>query len=213
MWILNCSLDVEDNSLTLGYVSKFSGGPLQLKFINGHTDLNDFDEFLENTLEHYVIGLLTMPELELLEQLTYGFALGYARKKDCKHFLPLATIIEQAYQDICVMSNWIKDLFLDQPQKNTMCRFSINDGTPRLTYKKESSQQVKSIYNYAHLDLDAAHFNMDAFINFCTSTQSPLPQKMTLHQARVAHTLICENVRFACNQKSANLFCFAVKAE
>ena len=149
MWILKCKLDKHENNLALSYVSKFSGTPLQLEFINGRSDLNDFDEFLENTIEHYAIGQLTLPELALLEQISYGFALQYANKSDHKNFLKLENLIQVAYQDMCRMGIWIRKLFSSQFQKTGLCSFTVKKGVTKMIYKRKSSTQIKSIASYA----------------------------------------------------------------
>jgi len=182
--------------LFIAYHPMFSDVMSNLDFSNGKADLNDFDEFLENTVPGYQIGVLTMPELEFLQCLVYGISHKYARVKGCKNFLKFSSEIEVAYHDICKISRWISSLFTDRLDINRGCLFTVaSSGEVKLVYRKPGHTGKSN--NVASISVTPSKFNFKEFSEFCSFTKAPL-QNMDINSATAIHYLISENVSFIC---------------
>ncbi|MCX7123707.1 MAG: hypothetical protein NTV32_08625 [Gammaproteobacteria bacterium] len=186
------SISGDEDFLFIAYHSMFSSVMHNLDFINGSTDLNDLDMFLESVLKSYKIAQITTPELELFQCLAFGLSLKYSGCVDPKNYLRFAEELESAYQDICKISTWIKSLFSDRQGPSAVCLFTVSSsGVVVLKYKKAGAR------SYTDFPVSPAKFDLDNFIEFSLATGSPLT-KMDIYSAKAIHNLICENVRFIC---------------
>ncbi len=186
------SISGDKDFLFIAYHSMFSSAIHNLDFCNGCADLNNLDMFLEGVLKSYKIAQITTPELELFQCLVFGLSLKYSGCVDPKNYSRFVKELENAYQDICKISAWIKSLFSDRQDAEAVCLFTVSSsGAVVLKYKKAGA------CNYTDFPVSPTKFDLDNFIEFSLATHSPLT-KLGIYSAKAIHNLICENVRFVC---------------